>query len=93
MYFLMSHMLQRYQTLAWRNGHPATGDTYITGQVVGTKGYAAPEYVRDGKLYIKSDVYSFGVVLVEMLTGLRVGGEVPSQTGFKNGFSFCSVSW
>ncbi|KAJ6372761.1 hypothetical protein OIU76_027144 [Salix suchowensis] len=51
---------------------PATGDSYITGQVVGTKGYAAPEYVRDGKLYIKSDVYSFGVVLVEMLTGLRV---------------------
>ncbi|KAL9377205.1 hypothetical protein Peur_031325 [Populus x canadensis] len=51
---------------------PATGDSYITGQVVGTKGYAAPEYVRNGKLYIKSDVYSFGVVLVEMLTGLRV---------------------
>lgn len=51
---------------------PAAGDSYITGQVVGTKGYAAPEYVRTGKLCIKSDVYSFGVVLVEMLTGLRV---------------------
>ncbi|EEF38945.1 probable serine/threonine-protein kinase PIX13 isoform X2 [Ricinus communis] len=39
--------------------------------VIGTNGYAAPEYIATGKVDIKSDVYGFGVVLIEMLTGLR----------------------
>ena len=38
---------------------------------MGTYGYAAPEYVATGHLYVKSDVYGFGVVLLEILTGLR----------------------
>ncbi|CAI5963904.1 unnamed protein product [Closterium sp. NIES-65] len=37
--------------------------------VVGTVGYAAPEYVLTGHLTVKSDVYSFGVVLLELMTG------------------------
>lgn len=40
-------------------------------QVVGTYGYAAPDYIKSGHLTIKSDVWSFGVVLYEMLTGRR----------------------
>lgn len=40
-------------------------------QVVGTIGYAAPEYLQTGHLTLKSDVYSFGVVLLEMLSGRR----------------------
>nr|XP_025686180.1 serine/threonine-protein kinase PCRK1 isoform X2 [Arachis hypogaea] len=40
-------------------------------QVVGTIGYAAPEYVQTGKLTAKSDVWSFGVVLYELITGRR----------------------
>ncbi|XP_058226876.1 probable serine/threonine-protein kinase PBL19 isoform X4 [Rhododendron vialii] len=40
-------------------------------QVIGTYGYAAPEYVDTGHLTIKSDIYSFGVVVYEMLTGRR----------------------
>ncbi|GFQ01846.1 probable serine/threonine-protein kinase cx32 chloroplastic, partial [Phtheirospermum japonicum] len=50
---------------------PTASRSHVTTQVMGTYGYAAPEYVATGHLYVKSDVYGFGVVLVEMLTGLR----------------------
>lgn len=51
---------------------PTPSKSHVTTRVMGTYGYAAPEYVATGHLYVKSDVYGFGVVLVEMLTGLRV---------------------
>ncbi|XAR59893.1 Non-specific serine/threonine protein kinase [Bertholletia excelsa] len=50
---------------------PSASQSHVTTRVMGTYGYAAPEYVATGHLYVKSDVYGFGVVLVEMLTGLR----------------------
>lgn len=54
-----------------------TGDrTHVTTQVMGTRGYAAPEYIATGRLTSKSDVYSFGVVLLELLSGQRAEDNV-----------------
>ncbi|XP_052112119.1 probable serine/threonine-protein kinase PIX13 [Arachis duranensis] len=50
---------------------PAVGASHVTTRVMGTYGYAAPEYIATGHLYVKSDVYGFGVVLLEMMSGLR----------------------
>ncbi|CAM8960415.1 hypothetical protein QQ045_005681 [Rhodiola kirilowii] len=50
---------------------PQGDNTHVSTRVVGTYGYAAPEYVMTGHLTAKSDVYSFGVVLLEILTGRR----------------------
>lgn len=43
--------------------------TLCTTQVMGTNGYAAPDYIKTGHLTAKSDVWSLGVVLYEILTG------------------------
>ncbi|PKI63230.1 hypothetical protein CRG98_016415 [Punica granatum] len=49
-----------------------TGDqTHVSTRVMGTQGYAAPEYIQTGRLTTKCDVFSFGVVLLELLSGRR----------------------
>ncbi|XP_022735008.1 probable serine/threonine-protein kinase PBL19 [Durio zibethinus] len=50
---------------------PMAGHTHVSTAVVGTYGYAAPDYIETGHLTDKSDVWSFGVVLYEILTGRR----------------------
>ncbi|XP_013609796.1 PREDICTED: probable serine/threonine-protein kinase NAK isoform X1 [Brassica oleracea var. oleracea] len=50
---------------------PEGDNSHVSTRVVGTQGYAAPEYLATGHLSAKSDVYSFGVVLLELLSGRR----------------------
>ncbi|KFK39078.1 hypothetical protein AALP_AA3G198000 [Arabis alpina] len=50
---------------------PRGDQTHVSTRVMGTYGYAAPEYVMTGHLTSLSDVYGFGVLLLEMLLGKR----------------------
>ncbi|KAI3743436.1 hypothetical protein L1987_61145 [Smallanthus sonchifolius] len=48
---------------------PQEGLTHVSTAVVGTMGYAAPEYIQTGHLTSKNDVWSYGVFLYELITG------------------------
>lgn len=50
---------------------PEGDETHVTTRVMGTQGYAAPEYIMTGHVTTMSDVYSFGVVLLELISGRR----------------------
>ncbi|RYR78303.1 hypothetical protein Ahy_A01g003053 [Arachis hypogaea] len=50
---------------------PQGDHTHVSTAVVGTQGYAAPEYIETGHLKVQSDMWSFGVVLYEIITGRR----------------------
>ncbi|XP_050386856.1 receptor-like cytoplasmic kinase 176 isoform X2 [Argentina anserina] len=51
---------------------PAGDGSHVSTRVMGTYGYAAPEYVATGHLTGKNDVYGFGVVMLELLSGRQV---------------------
>ncbi|KAJ8461633.1 hypothetical protein OPV22_034559 [Ensete ventricosum] len=48
---------------------PAEGLSHVSTAVVGTFGYAAPEYMQTGRLTSKSDIWSYGVFLYVLITG------------------------
>ncbi|KAM3245269.1 hypothetical protein ACQJBY_056531 [Aegilops geniculata] len=50
---------------------PQEGLSHVSTAVVGTLGYAAPEYMQTGRLTAKSDIWGYGVLLYELITGRR----------------------
>ncbi|CAM8880633.1 unnamed protein product [Rhodiola kirilowii] len=50
---------------------PTGNRSHVSTGVIGTYGYAAPEYLETGHLTLMCDVWTFGVVLYELLTGRR----------------------
>ncbi|CAL5049723.1 unnamed protein product [Urochloa decumbens] len=68
---LDSHFNAKLSDFGLAKHGPDGEESHVTTRVMGTYGYAAPEYVSTGHLYVKSDVYGFGVVLLEMISGLR----------------------
>ncbi|KAG8095255.1 hypothetical protein GUJ93_ZPchr0012g19118 [Zizania palustris] len=70
---------------------PMGGKTHVSTRVMGTYGYAAPEYMATGHLTAMSDVYGFGVVLLEMLVGRRALEPPSSRLAVRQGGSL--VDW
>jgi eukaryotic-like serine/threonine-protein kinase len=52
---------------------PLTDDMTMTGVVLGTPGYLAPERRSGHPATVQSDLYAVGAVMVEALTGQRLG--------------------
>uniref|UniRef100_R7W2B8 non-specific serine/threonine protein kinase n=1 Tax=Aegilops tauschii TaxID=37682 RepID=R7W2B8_AEGTA len=57
---------------------PSGDDTHVSTRVMGTHGYAAPEYILTGHLTARSDVYSFGVVVDSLEPLMRMSRDVPA---------------
>ncbi|MCO5558861.1 hypothetical protein L7F22_012450 [Adiantum nelumboides] len=55
----------------------------------GTRGYLAPEWLKDATITAKSDVYSFGVVLLELISGRR---SIDSDYGYLPTLAFRILS-
>ncbi|CAM0878513.1 unnamed protein product [Alopecurus aequalis] len=56
--------------------------------LIGTIGYAAPEYAGGGQVSTAADVYSFGVILLEIFLRRR-----PTDDMFKDGLSIVSLTY
>jgi len=53
----------------------------VSGVVLGTVGYIAPEHLKGHVVDQRSDIFSFGAILYEMLSGRRAfHGESPAET-------------
>src|SRR3984885_631330 len=59
---------------------PSSGPVTMTGMVLGTAGYMAPERVEGNQATVASDLYALGVVAHECLAGLLPRGSAAART-------------
>ena len=57
----------------------------VTNHIVGTHGYMAPEFIKDGLVTAKMDVFAFGVITLEILSGKEVVDVGSNIGGFSGG--------
>ncbi|CAO2149212.1 unnamed protein product [Urochloa humidicola] len=58
-----------------------------TQNLLGTRGYMAPEYITDGTITKMSDIFSLGVIIIEIMKGdkkYQDGSREPSPELFEN---------
>ncbi|XP_031128288.1 cysteine-rich receptor-like protein kinase 6 isoform X2 [Ipomoea triloba] len=63
-----------------------------TSRIVGTYGYMAPEYVRQGLFSVRSDVYSFGVLVLEIISGEK-NSHFQNEESMKDLLSYAWTHW
>lgn len=62
-----------------------TAATAVSGPLIGTVAYLAPELVLDAGADARSDVYAAGVLLYELITGAKPhAGETPLQVAYRH---------
>ncbi|KAK2993730.1 hypothetical protein RJ640_018351, partial [Escallonia rubra] len=64
------------------NGGRSHSPNHNSSDLVGTIGYAAPEYGMGREVSRQGDMYSFGILLLEMFTAMR-----PTGSRFKDGLN------
>jgi serine/threonine protein kinase/Flp pilus assembly protein TadD len=63
---------------------PGSGALTLTGEIIGTPDYMAPEQLRGEEITPATDIYAFGLILFEMITGERpFAGETPLAAAVK----------
>lgn len=50
-----------------------------TGNLVGSRGFMAPEYLYSGEMSAQSDIYSLGVMLIEITTGKEISLDIDNR--------------
>src|SRR5882672_10059070 len=80
--FGLAKLLRPVADLAEGAAHDKTGsiqaDLTLTGTIMGTASYMAPEQIREQPTDHRADIFSLGCILYEMLTGQRAfDGETP----------------
>jgi eukaryotic-like serine/threonine-protein kinase len=74
--FGLAKLTEREPTALSVSVLPTTPPLTLTGMVLGTIGYMAPEQVRGLPADARTDIFAFGALLYEMLSGRRAfGGE------------------
>lgn len=80
---LDSQMNAKLSDFGFARDGPQDGRTHVSTMVVGTKGYAAPEYVQTGRLTSKVDVWSYGIFLQELISGRLPVAQTHSEDNSK----------